>query len=283
MSGALVYRDGADVKLFETQPLHFCLDGVAVSQFVNTDWVGDSIYYGGLGPPIPGGGSQEATGGSHGGSYMTAMGGTIRLGEIVPDGVIKHALKVTLDTGWYTSDVDDGRATVGGDPNTPATGGKGGYVWPALQADSGWDGSYGSLNPSVPDEAKMGMLLTTLNSFDPDSLVSEPARIIGWAAKNYGIYLVDGDHSAPVPWIVQWQVERSNEGAFVTEFKNTWGFEFFHKPASHGTPSAAQMQFRTDLGNLMEAMHIVVDNAPDNVGGAGPRRAPLAPSLEIPA
>jgi hypothetical protein len=288
MSGALVRRVGSDVQLFETQPLHFCTDGVAVSQFVNSDWVGDSVYYGGYGPPIPGGGSQTATGGSHGGSYMTAFGGTIRLGEIVPDGEIKHALKVTMDTGWYTSNVRTGRVTEGSDPNTPtSTSGplanKGGYIWPALQADSGWATSYGNLNPSVPNEAKMGMLMTVNNTFNPDSLVTEPARIMARAARNYGIYLVDGDYNAVVPWQTQWQIERSNEGAFVTEFKNTWGFEFFHKPAQHGTPSATQMQFRADLGTLMEAMCIVRDNSPTNVGGAGARRAPLAPPLEIPA
>lgn len=265
MSGALLYRDGDDIKLFETQPLHFCLDGVAVSQSVNISYVGDSIYTGGNGPLVPSG-PINGTGGSHGGSRMTAFGGTIRLGELVPDGHIRHALKLTMDTGIYCSNS-----------------GSAGHRWPALVADSGWETNYGLHNPSVPDEAKMGMLMTPNNSFDYNSMVTEPARIIARAAWEHGVYLVDGDFEAVVPWQCQWQIERSNEGAFVTEFKNTWGFEFFHKPSQHGTPSAAQMQFREDLGNLMEAMYIVNDNAHDNIGGAGPRRAPLVPPLEVPA
>lgn len=264
MSGALVYREGNDIKLFETQPFHVCDDGVAVSQSVNISYVGDSIYYGGHGPLVPAG-PINGTGGSHGGSRMTAFGGTIRLGELVPGGEIKHAMKLTMDTGWYTSNS-----------------GSAGHRWPALVADSGWENNYGSLNPSVPPEAKMGMLLTTNNAFDPESLATEPARIMARAFKNYGAYLVDGDYAASVPHICQWQIERSNEGAFTTEFFNEWGYHFFHQPGQHGTPSAAQMQFRSDVGQLMEAACIVNDNAHDNVGGAGPRRAPLALPLEIP-
>jgi hypothetical protein len=289
MSGCLLYRnpsDPQDILQFETQPLHFCPDGVAVSQFVNDRQVGESIYEGGHGPPIPGGGSQVSTGGSHGGSMMSAFSGILRLGEIVPGGEILHAMKVTMDTGWYCSNVRTGRATEGGAPNTPTTttgplANKGGYIWPALQADSGWETSYGNLNPSVPDEAKMGMLMTTLSTFDPEVFNQEPVKIIARAAKNYGIYLVDGDYNASTPSLVQWQVERSNRGRFVTEFKNTWGYEFFHQRSAHGAPSADQLEFRAELGVLMEAMHIVVDNAPDNVGGAGVRRAPLAPPLRI--
>lgn len=264
MSGALLYRNGSDIELFETQPLHFCLDGVAVSGSVNTSYVGDSIYTGGHGPLVPAG-PINGTGGSHGGSRMSAFGGTIRLGELVPDGVIKHALKITIDTGYYCSSV------------APY------FRWPALVADSGAASNYGIHNPSVPSAAKMGALWTVPNNFNPNSLVTEPARIIARAFKEYGAYVVDGDFGAPVPWIVQWQLERSNQGALVTEFKNTWGFEFFHKPSLHGTPSATQMQWRADLGNLMEAACVVDDNAYNNVGGAGLRRAPLAPPLEVPA
>lgn len=204
---------------------------------------------------------------------MTAFGGTIRLGEMKHGGVIPHALKLTIDTGWYCS-------------NKNSSGGlaSAGHRWPALVADSGWDVNYGKNGTAAgqppPWQAKMGMLLTVPTSFNTEALVTEPARILARAFKKYGAYVVDGDFGAPVPWICQWQLERSNEGAFVTEFKNEWGFEFFHKPADHGTPSATQMQWRADLGNLMEASCIVFDNAYDNVGGAGQRRAPLAPPLE---
>jgi hypothetical protein len=270
MSGALVYRDGTDLKLFETQPLHFCDDGVAVSQFVNDSWVGDSLITGGMGAANANGSGGK--GGSHGGSYMTAFGGTIRLGEIVPGGAIKHAMKLTMDTGWYCSSALA--------PNAPDSVRRG-HMWPALKADNGWDGTYGNLNPSISPYAKMGMLITTNNTFNPESMITEPAKIIARALKNYGAYLVDGDYAASVPHLCQWQVERSNEGAFTTEFFNEWGYQFFHQTSLHGSAANNQMQFRTDIGNLMENTYIVTDNSPTNVGGAGARRAPLAPALEI--
>lgn len=254
MSGAVVYRSGTDIRLYETQPLHLCSDGVAVSQFINSSWVGDSIYTGGDG----------VKGGSHGGSYMTAFGGTIRMGEMLSGGAIKHAMKITLDTAYYCS----------------ASGG--GFVWPALRADKG-SLNYGSANPSVPSTAKMGMLLTVPNGFDPETMTTTPAKIIARAFKKYGAYLVDGDMNGPVSHLCQWQVERSNRGVFTTQFKNTWGYEFFHKPSLHGTPSAGQMAWRADIGNLMEAACIVTDNGPSNIGGAGIRRAPMAPALAVPA
>jgi len=269
MSGAVVYRDSSGVlRLFETQPLHLCDDGVAVSQYVNSIWVGDSIGEGG-GMGAANADGSGGKGGSHGGSYMTAFGGTIRLGEVVPGGEIKHAMKLTMDTGWYCSN-----ATL------PSPIGAQGHRWPAIRADSGWAGSYGTLNPSVPPQAKMGMLLTTSNTFDPESLVTEPARIIARAFKNYGAYLVDGDFQASVPHLCQWQTERSNEGSFTQDFIDAWGYRFFHQPGKHGTPSTGQMNFRADIGNLMENAYIVNDNAPDNVGGAGTRRAPLASPME---
>lgn len=252
MSGAVVYREGTDLRLYETQPLHMCADGVAVSQYVNNSWVGDSIITGGNG----------IKGGSHGGSYLTAFGGTIRLGELVPGGRIPHALKVTLDTAWYCS----------------AFGGAG-HRWPALRADVGWATTYGTKNPLVPQSAKMGMLLTLPAQFDVDAMISEPARILARAVRDYGAYLCDGDANASIPHYTAWHVERSDHGSFTAEFKAKWGFEFFHQVSKHGTPPPAQLTFRAEVGRMMESICVVADNGPSNIGGAGPRRAMLAPAL----
>jgi hypothetical protein len=256
MSGALVYRDGSDIKIFETQPLHICSDGVAVSQFVNDFWVGDSLYTGGLGDK----------GGSHGGSFLSALGGTIRLGEMLPGSVIPHAMKLSLDTSYYCS----------------PSGGQG-HRWPATVADAAWASVYGTNNPSVPDDAKMGMLLTIPEDFDVDALVSEPAQILARAMRDYGAYLCDGDANAAISWYCAWHVEMSNEGFFVDEFRATWGYEFFHRRSLHGAPSPAQMQWRADVGAIMLATEIVTNNSEANPGGPGAtRRAPLAPPLVVP-
>ena len=55
--------------------------------------------------------------GAHGGSMLSSLGGVIRLGELVPGGTIRHALKVNLlgADNYYS--------------------GSGGYRWPATTAD----------------------------------------------------------------------------------------------------------------------------------------------------
>jgi hypothetical protein len=190
---------------------------------------------------------------------MTAFGGTIRLHELVPGGKIEHAMKITIDTRWWCS-------------LSPSVG----HRWPALVADGGFAGSYGMDNPTCPVAAKMGSLWTLDPAFDISSLVTEPARIMARAYKNYGAYVVDGDAGATTKSLVQWQVERSNEGAFTTAFRNAWGYEFFHRPGAHGAPSAGQLQFRADIGRMMESTYVVNDNARNNIGGAGNRMVPVS-------
>ena len=67
-----------DLTVFETQPLHVCQDGTAVSQEAQPAWRDNSI--------VTGGTAEDVGSGAHGGSGMTAFGGTIRLGEWVPGG-----------------------------------------------------------------------------------------------------------------------------------------------------------------------------------------------------
>src|SRR5256885_16134132 len=63
--------------------------------------------------------------GAHGGSMLSSLGGVIRLGELVPGGTIRHALKVNLfgRDNYYT--------------------GSGSYRWPATTADGCAPGCYG--------------------------------------------------------------------------------------------------------------------------------------------
>src|SRR5204863_260281 len=39
--------------------------------------------------------------GSHGGSGLSALGGTVRLGELVPGGTIRHSLKLNIDSANF--------------------------------------------------------------------------------------------------------------------------------------------------------------------------------------
>src|SRR2546427_3512154 len=67
--------------------------------------------------------------GAHGGSMLSSLGGVIRLGELVPGGTIRHALKVNL---------------LGADDYYS---GSGGYRWPATTADGCAPGCYGGAGP----------------------------------------------------------------------------------------------------------------------------------------
>src|SRR2546426_1537134 len=75
--------------------------------------------------------------GAHGGSMLSSLGGVIRLGELVPGGTIRHALKVNLfgRDNYYT--------------------GSGSYRWPATTADGCAPGCYGGSVPAL----RMGSLL----------------------------------------------------------------------------------------------------------------------------
>src|SRR5437667_10312758 len=85
--------------------------------------------------------------GAHGGSMLSSLGGVIRLGELVPGGTIRHALKVNLfgADDYYT--------------------GLGSFRWPATTADGCAPGCYGG---SVPPP-RMGSLLAPPPSIDLNS------------------------------------------------------------------------------------------------------------------
>src|SRR5437879_6186069 len=110
--------------------------------------------------------------GAHGGSMLSSIGGTIRLGELVPGGAIRHALKVNLNGGddYYY-------------------GNTGGFRWPATTADSGASGAYRGSVPAL----RMGSLLALPPSIDVNAmgLETDAAKIVAPAFQDYGGYTVD--------------------------------------------------------------------------------------------
>lgn len=120
--------------------------------------------------------------GAHGGSGLSAIGGAVRVGELVPGGTIRHVLKVNLfgRNNLYHN--------VEGEPDDRI-----GYRWPAIRADGGFDDPerttyYGGSNPSL----QMGSLLALHKDEDLGDLrtnslgiVTEPALIL---ARAVGIF-----------------------------------------------------------------------------------------------
>jgi hypothetical protein len=227
--------------LFETQPLHVCESGKVVSQEAPRAWRGNSVLTGGT--------RGNLGGGAHGGSGMTAFGGTIRLGEWVPGGRIPHAVKITLDARLL-SPLHKG------------------FRWPAHNADAYFDERYrGDLVA-----ARMGALLTVPAQFDTDALRTEPARILAEAIRRYGAYVVDDAGWGAVGIAVEW----GPQGRVKTEFERVWGFPITGRVDD---ASGRQRRFLKGMTRIYSTLHVVDDNRPRSIGGSGNRMAPFAPPL----
>ena len=241
-AAAILMGDGRTVV--QTQPLHVCgAGGTVVSQYRFPD---DDIVSG------------DGRVGAHGGASMSSIGGTIRVGELVPGGQIRHALKVVIDSTQYTYY----------DANDPTPG----YRWPAFTADAGADFGYGGSNPAV----EMGSLLALRPDFDLNSLRTEPARIIADALINYGSYLVDS-----AGWDAHYfATEFGPDGRVIDNFEANWGFPWMTaQTATCGDASNPSCAWSMDMGDIFSALHAVTNNGPATIGGPGNRIAPCAPAF----
>src|SRR5881396_2951518 len=167
--------------------------------------------------------------GGHGGSRLSSLGGTIRLGELVPGGVIRHVMKVNvygLNNYYY-----DGTTQ--------------GYRWPASQADGCAATCYGGTVPAL----RMGSLLTIPASVNIDNLglETEPAKILARAFQDYGAYAVD-DTAWSVYAIA---TEFSPQGRVDDAFSTAWGFPI--------NPPTKTGPWALDMDRLFGALN-VVDN-----------------------
>ncbi len=185
--------------------------------------------------------------GAHGGSGMSSIGGTIRLGELVPGGVLRHALKCSIP----------GHKSLYYDSQTK------GFRWPAVKADDDARTAYGG--PHL--YCRMGALLALKPSFAIDQLKTEPGRIIARACQDYGIYVVDNCGSWDTFQIAtQW----SPDGKVVDEFERQFQYPF----SMHHKPDHPWWQ---DVEAIFTNLHVVNNNGPQSIGGGGTPRQPLAP------
>src|SRR5947209_5835268 len=165
--------------------------------------------------------------GGHGGSKLSSIGGTIRLGELVPGGMIRHAMKVSLDA----------HANLFFDTST------GGFRWPATVADFCAPTCYGGTNPAL----RMGALLALPPGFEMSSLETDAARILARGFLDYGAYVVDN-----AGWSVYGlDTEFSTAGSVEQEFARSWGFSM--------TPAAKDVPWARDMDRIFGAL-AVVDN-----------------------
>jgi hypothetical protein len=185
----------------------------------------------------------KGIGGSHFGSGLSAIGGSIRLGELTGDRPIRHALKVLLWSKkylYYSKSIP-------------------GYRWPADRADSYAAKYYKGKDPNLVQ----GSLLAIPPSMSEANLKlqTKPAEKLFRALQDYGAYVVDD-----AGWDAHYLAV---EHGVLAEFKKTYGYGF----------QSSQGAFYTDMMKLLKALNIVVNNEPKRVGGGGIPRVPLAPPL----
>jgi len=181
--------------------------------------------------------------GAHGGSGLSALGGTIRYGEFT-FGTIQHPMKVELWAQQYYYCCT--------------------YHWPATTVD-GYANSttYGGTNPNFGP----GSLLALLPSFNVNSLTTTPGKILAQTFKDYGAYVVDDVSSNG--WGLA--IEQCPNGRVLDEFSNLYGYSM--------DQPAVGSAFMNDLVTIFQALQIVTNNSPTSIGGGGTPSQPAPPAI----
>jgi len=181
--------------------------------------------------------------GAHWGSGLSVLGGSIRLGELVGPQPIRHAIKINLPAQkycYYSSLVP-------------------GHRWPATKADSYAAEKYKGKDPRLV----LGALLAIRPELTPEKLrlTSVPAKKLFFALQNYGAYVTDDSGWDAYDLCVELGVPEEVEKAHRVKMVGTSG------------------TFFDEFNRIVQALHIVDNNAPGQVGGGGEPRQPLAPRL----
>jgi hypothetical protein len=183
--------------------------------------------------------------GSHYGSGLSALGGSIRPGELTGDGPIRHALKLNLwgEHLYYSADLP-------------------GFRWPADRSDAEAAKLYKGQNPKLV----MGTLLAIPPDVTPDALAlkTEVGLKIFHALQDYGAYVADDSG-----WdATDLCVERSVPGEVLARYGYTLTGE-------HGP-------FVDEMHRMIQNLAIVDNNEPGRIGGGGVPRQERAPELVPP-
>ena len=242
--------------LIQTQPFTRCVAGgpgttlTAPSQFPPADLYADGIR------------------GSHGGSGLSAIGGSLRVGELRPTSQgPRHVLKVSFDSAQVLFNCQP--------PRTPADC----FRWPANTADD-WAPSspvgYGTDNPTNRDNPamKMGALLAIPASVNLATLGLEttPAMQLAWTLQNYGAYI---DDSSGIPsFVIGGEMDGPDGSSLQQQFQSDWGFPIMQFAGDNTSWSR-------DMQRLMAGLRVVDNNSPSSIGGGGTPRQPLAPPLAV--
>lgn len=205
--------------------------------------------------------------GSHGGSGLSGVGGTIRLGELLPStGPIKHALKIELQHQWY----------YGGhklQKDTPYNGGRSQYVWPATGSDSGSNKAPGGLYTGTDPNVVPGALLTIPTALSKHiNTTTVVGTKIKQALTTYGAYIVDDTGAGN-------SVAVCMEADVNSEMRTTYGYAMTYPHGVSSRPLDPGHTLYNDLLKLFQSLHVVTNNGPKSVGGGGIPLVPPKPPI----
>ena len=226
--------------IINTQPLYRCTPGSPVLSILMKGLTAmDDIVSG------------NGTWGAHGGSGLSSIGGTIRLGELLPNAPpTRHALKLQLfASNYYYSQ-------------------RPGYVWPALSCDG-----Y-AFNPNDPYRygghdiyLSPGALLAIPSNITVN-VTTVPGQKLLFTLQNYGGYLCDDTYT--------------NRGTVNTEHGVTDEFQAAYGYAFNSGPNESGAAWYADMLALFQALHVVINNSNTTVGGGGiPLQPPPPPICPI--
>lgn len=113
--------------------------------------------------------------GSHGGSGLSGVGGSIRAGELEGPYPIRHVLKMNVYGLRFLSQSNNG------------------YHWPATRADAAYNDTPGSMNYYGGSNPTMGMgtLLALPGSTDISWITSKRVQKLAVTLRDFGAYIVD--------------------------------------------------------------------------------------------
>ena len=254
-AGVFLKADGR--TLVQNQPITRC--GATSNA---TAWIDNAWTVGQMTVDLYGDGIK----GAQGGSMMSSLGGTLRIGELRPGQTgPRHALKMTVYSPNFARPNTSDRTTS--------------YRWPAQTSDGPWATWYGNSqalhgvpNPNFSNaDYVMGALLAIPASVNINALglESEPGRQIAWTLQNYGAYVTDGEFAG-----CRLAAEKGPDGDFGVQFQNDWGYPLAARNLhDNNTPWAR------DCKRIAAQLCVVTNNGAATIGGGGTPRQPLAPAM----
>lgn len=199
--------------------------------------------------------------GTHWGSGLSSIGGSLRIGELINDEPIRHALKLNILCGEYSYFDENIR----------------GCRWPADRCDSCAYNDYqnteiGERYCGTNPEVVMGSLLAIPPEVDIDSvgLRTKVGKKLFRALQDYGCYVTDNTSWPAYAFSAEYGVKRETEAKYNFRMK---GFV-------HDNYLDSQWDYFHDVGTLVCLLHVITNSAPDNIGGGGKPRVPLAPDFK---